>query len=154
MATGFTLEELGDAAGRSLGTAQRTLTADLPTAPTRMAIAETTLELKVAVSGGSRDGLRLHTIAPEQVRKGTVDTAALSTVTMRFAALAAPAATNVDSDPEIESRIRELREEIKAQGLDALGDLHVAVNLKPTVTFTDARGRIVREQPLRRGGVD
>lgn len=84
---GLTIGELGAAIGKSIADAQTGLTAGIEEAPRVMAIADATLELKVAASTPKGGSVQLHTISPDMIRKGTVEASALSTISLRFAAL-------------------------------------------------------------------
>lgn len=101
---GLSIGELGAAVGQSIADAQTGLTAGVEAAPRVMAIADATLELKVAASTPHGEGMRLHTIGPKELRAGSLNPAALSTVTFRFAALTtevSPSDKPVVPDPRV-----------------------------------------------------
>lgn len=162
MPAGITLGELSNAAGQSLGEAQQALAGHLPSAPTTMAIADTTLEIKVALSADSGSELKVHTISPDDIRRGAIDPTLLSTVTMRFAAVpsAAAAASPVRLSAEAdragvrpidrEEAIRRIAEAVDVKRLaNILGPLRftaeaVAGGQAFTVSARDGEGRLVR----------
>jgi hypothetical protein len=174
--------DLGDlmaSIGASLGTAQGQLTAGTAAPTTRFAMSEATLELKVAVDHSSGK-VRVATIGGDILAKGTIDPAALSTVTMRFVAFGTnePVATVVDENkggPDLEpatpdktvkpvkpvtreAAIRELAErpDIKAAVLkDEAIKFEAALQRSRQswlVTALDAAGRIVGQGEVPRGG--
>ena len=59
---GLSIGELGAAVGRSISDAQTGLTAGIEEAPRVMAIADATLELKVAASTPAGEDLKLHAV--------------------------------------------------------------------------------------------
>jgi hypothetical protein len=88
---GLSLNDLMQAAGASLGDAQTKLTEGIAQPPTKMALSDATLELKVAVDGVQGGALRITPVSPDDARSGAINVGALSTVTMRFVAFSADA---------------------------------------------------------------
>jgi hypothetical protein len=99
------LDALMRAAGASLGDAQVGLIGNAPHAPTRMAIAEATMDMMVTVEGTKGEALQVAAVNAALARTGTVNAEALSRVTMRFVAMsdplgaAAPALTPTPTPP-------------------------------------------------------
>lgn len=85
------LEELLRAAGNSLGDAQGQLLTNVDAPPTTMAIAEATLEMKLTVDSARAGALQVAPISAADARAGTINSAALSSVTMRFVAFGSDA---------------------------------------------------------------
>lgn len=80
----LSLEELLRAAGASLGDAQGGLLTGIDAAPTTMAIAEATLEMKLTIDSIKGGVLQVAPVTGADARTGAINTAALSSVTMRF----------------------------------------------------------------------
>lgn len=80
----LSLDDLMRAAGSSLGLAQDGLLTGIAAAPTAMAIAEATLEMKVTIDAVKGEALQVSPVSGADARAGAINTAALSSVTMRF----------------------------------------------------------------------
>lgn len=93
------LDALMRAAGASLGDAQVGLIGNAPQAPTRMAIAEATLDMMVTVEGTKGEALQVAAVNAALARTGTVNAEALSRVTMRFVAMSDPQGVAAPAQP-------------------------------------------------------
>jgi hypothetical protein len=144
-----------EAAGQSLGEAQRQLLREEtdPSAPTSMAISEVELEVKATFEGERPEEVRLRPISASDARSGGVPAETVSTVRVRYVALAEEDSGEGEGGPERsrEAVIEEVRARADVDTLDrALGGLaftaaFVAAAGSWLVQAKDRRDRVVRE---------
>lgn len=146
------------AAGQSLTAAQDTLTEGTGVSA-RMGLSEAELEVKAAVEQ-TADGVVMRTLTAGEIARGTVQPAAVSTVRVRFVAVAtddaapagdeAAAIDHVRGDPDLR-RLGEILGGLTFSAAFAAGAERWVVRA------SDAEGRLVREvlvadpPPKRRG---
>jgi hypothetical protein len=143
-----------EAAGRSLGDAQRRLAegAEAAGLPTAIAIDEVELEVKATLEGSGEE-VALRPVSSEEARAGAIAPAMLSTLRVRYVATAEDAAAAPSGRPrrtaeEVIDAARE-REDVAALE-EALGRLELEAAFIPDagswlVRATDPEGRVVRE---------
>lgn len=142
------LRDFLEAAGASLGDAQGSLTAGTGL-PTAMALSEAELEVKAAVQH-SAAGVQLRTLTSDEVARGAVQPAAVSTVRVRYVAVAGEPAGGAPSK-SADTVIRTVRRDADLKRLEKiLGGLDYTAGFEPSsgswvVRALDADGRLVRE---------
>jgi len=151
--------ELGgflEAAGRSLGDAQRQLTgaeAD-PTVPTTMAISEVALEVKATLEQAPSGAVALRPVSSDDARAGGIAPELLSTVRVRYVAVADETGGGAQAPRPARSEaaaIEEVRRRDDVAALDLiLGGLEFDATFVPEagrwlVQASDDQGRVVRE---------
>jgi hypothetical protein len=141
-----------EAAGRSLADAQGTLGGDVADIPAAIAISEAELEVKAAI--GRRDGaVVLQPVTIEDARQGAIPVGVLSTVRIRYVAvaedtLAAPSRRPTRTAEEV---VREVRARDDVARLDKIlgGLVYDPVFVPETqrwlVTAKDPEDRVVRQ---------
>jgi len=143
------------AAGGSLADAQGTLTGDLADVPSAVAISEAELEVKATLESGAGGAIALQPVSSEDLSTGKIDSAALSTVRIRYVAVtdAAPVSspTPKRSADDVIGTVK-AREDIAALD-NILGGLRFEAQFVPVsrnwlVTATDPDGRPVRNVVL------
>ena len=149
MAEGLRVEDLVAAAGDSLGAAQGSITGGTTT-PAVMALADTTLELKVSVASDG-EALRVQPVDAKGARTGALSVGALSTVTVRFVPVAATLPAEASAPGSREKAVAVVRDRDDVQRLSrVVGDLAYEAAWVPArgswlVTARDPKGRVVRE---------
>jgi len=148
-----------ESAGRSLSDAQAALAGEaLPRRPA-LAISDADLQVKAAVEQTAQGTLSLQTLTAADVRRGGIDPGLVSTVRIRYVAVAseAPTARATRSPDDV---ITEVRKQPQIATLERiLGHLDidavfVTERQRWLVTARDPSGRLVREMvvPDRQGG--
>ena len=142
-----------EAAGRSLGEAQGALAGEVLAQRPVVAISDAELDIKAVLDAGADGKLALQTVSAADVRQGGIDPALLSSVRIRYVAVAGePAAVAPTRRPA------EVVEEVRARPdvlrlTEILGDLQMEATFVPErrswlVTALDPQGRLVREVVL------
>lgn len=140
-----------ETAGRSLADAQGTLAGDaLPSRSTALAISDAELEVKAAVAQTATGALALQTVDIAQAQKGGIDAALLSTVRIRYVAVAGETAVVPPKRNIAEVKGAVLKQRDVANLDRILGGLKVEAAFLPDqrrwlVTAHDPQGRVVRE---------
>lgn len=141
------------AAGRSLADAQGALAGADPEIPTSVAISDAELEVKATVERGPGGAIALQPISSRELLTGRVTAAALSTVRIRYVAVAedtfaAPSQRPRRSPDDVIQAVKG-RDDVVALDKIFGGLEFAAVFVAPAgswiVTATDAAGRRVRE---------
>ncbi len=141
-----------EAAGRSLADAQGALAGELVDVPTAVAISEAELEVKATVDRGPA-GLVVEPVSTEAALKGGITPGMLSTLRIRYVAVAEDTLTAPSQRPvrAPDSVIGEVRRREDVVALDTiLGGLtfdasFVSATKRWLVTARDAKDRVVRE---------
>jgi hypothetical protein len=145
------LREFSEAAGASLAGAQGELTGGGTALPSRMAIADAELELKAVIERAPDGKIGIHLIPVADVRSGQVESSALSTIRLRFVAVADERLAGDEPKRSAAEAIEEVRSRRDIAGLaGALGELSFDAVRVPEadrwlVTARDPEGRLVRE---------
>lgn len=140
-----------EAAGRSLSGAQGALTARSGL-DTTLAIADAELEVKTTIQS-TPEGFTMAPVTSADARQGALVAAALSTVKVRFVALADQAPATPAVKPQLTAD--QVRDQVASQpDLVGLRDVFGQVQVQPVfvpesqrwlVTVTEPAGRVLRE---------
>ena len=142
-----------EAAGRSLSDAQGALVGDIVEIPAAIAISEAELEIKGTVDRDPAGKLVLQTISTRTIQRGGITPGLLSTVRIRYVAVAedtlvAPSQRPTRTAGDV---IKDVRTRADVAALDKiLGGLDYQAVFVPTtqrwlVTARDPQARLVRE---------
>ena len=140
-----------EAAGRSLVEAQAALKGEIVDIPTAVAISEAELELKATVDRTAGGDVVLQPVTSQDARQGAITPGMLSTIRIRYVAVAEEAVAPSRPTRTPDKVIDEVRGRSDVAALDKiLGGLTFQAVFVPTtqrwlVTATDAQERLVRE---------
>ena len=142
-----------EAAGRSLADAQGALAGEQLDVPSSIAIAEAELEVKATVERSAGGALALRTISSADLTKGGIAPGLVSTVRIRYVAVADDALAAPSERPARTpgAVIDDVRKRADVASLDRiLGGLSFEATFVPKterwlVTARDAESRVVRE---------
>jgi len=142
-----------EAAGRSLADAQGALAGEVVDVPTAVAISEAELEVRATLQRGAEGAIALQPISSADVAKGGIEPGLLSTVRIRYVAVAedtvvAPSARPVKTADDVIAEVKGRPDVAKLD--EILGGLtfdtvFVPVSRRWLVTAKDPQDRLVRE---------
>jgi hypothetical protein len=148
------LEQFLEAAGRSLSSAQGSLTEGLDLS-SNLVVSDAQLEVKAALNSDEQGRLAVKTISSQDISQGGIDPGLISTMQINYVAAAGdpqPEASKPKRSPaEVVKEVR-TQQDVVAIGR-ILGNLtydatFVSDKKRWLVTVRDPRGRLVRESIL------
>lgn len=150
MTEGTDLSDFMATAGQSLAEAQGGLT-EGSDAPSAIAIAEAELEIKATVESGASGKVALQPISSREMREAEISPGLLSTLRVRYVAVAEEIPVGDPPKRTAEKVIGEVRKREDVAALDRILDglefdaVFVPETRRWLVTATDPRQRLVRE---------